>query len=149
MIRIQEEDFDLGDEYTALKKNSRSPGAIVTFTGLVRDLDGNEKITGMTLEYYPGMTEQSLAEIISEAKQRWRLDQIKVIHRVGKLVADDQIVFVGVSSAHREEAFLACRFIMDYLKTRAQFWKKETTTSGERWVDAKSSDRDSAEKWKQ
>lgn len=148
MIRIQEEDFDVGNEYNLLRKNSQSPGAIVTFTGLVRDLDKGEKITGMTLEHYPGMTEHSLAAILSESKQRWKLDQTIIIHRIGKLLPDDQIVFVGVTSAHREEAFLACRFIMDYLKTRAQFWKKETTDSGEHWVEAKKSDSQSADQWK-
>lgn len=147
MIRIQRDDFDMGEEYQALRRRARSPGAIVTFTGLVRDLSEGENITGMELEHYPGMTEKSLQAIIDEAAGRWHFDQVTVIHRVGKLGPDEQIVFVGVSSAHRRDAFAACQFVMDYLKTRAPFWKKEFTPTGGRWVEAKQSDHRAAEEW--
>lgn len=147
MIKVQQDDFDLGQEYTALRRRSQSPGAIVTFSGLVRDFSGDENITGMELEHYPGMTEKSLDAIAKQARERWQLDQVTVIHRVGKLLPDDQIVFVGVSSAHRGDAFAACEFIMDFLKTQAPFWKKEFTSDGAYWVEAKTSDVQTAERW--
>lgn len=147
MIKIQQQDFDLGEEYDALRARSRSPGAIVTFSGLVRDISDRENISAMELEHYPGMTEKSLQGIADQARERWQLDQFTIIHRVGKLLPDQQIVFVGVSSAHRAAAFAACEFIMDYLKTQAPFWKKEFTTAGARWVEAKSSDQESAQRW--
>jgi molybdopterin synthase catalytic subunit len=146
-IRIQHEDFDLNAEYRALRCDSQSPGAIVTFTGLVRDTSKHQRITAMELEHYPGMTEKSLQAIIDDAKARWDIDQVTVIHRVGRLLPDEQIVFVGVSSSHRAAAFSACEFIMDFLKTRAPFWKKEFTEHGSYWVDAKDSDRDAADRW--
>lgn len=147
VIRVQEEDFDHNSEYDDLRQRSTSPGAIVTFTGLVRELSNNQAIVAMELEHYPGMTEKSLQQIIEEAGRRWEFEAVTVIHRVGRLLAGDQIVFVGVSSPHRREAFAACEFIMDFLKTRAPFWKKEYTPGGAHWVEAKDSDSDAASRW--
>ncbi len=147
MISVQAEDFDLGAEYEALRQASPKAGAIVTFTGLVRDFCAAGDLTSMTLEHYPGMTESSLEKIIVEARERWDIDAVKIIHRVGTLAPRDQIVFVGVSSAHREHAFNACAFMMDYLKTRAPFWKKESTETGEQWVDFKDSDQHASDRW--
>jgi molybdopterin synthase catalytic subunit len=139
-IRIQEADFDLTTEVKALRKGDRQVGAIVTFVGTVRDMNEGSQVKGMTLEHYPGMTEKSLEEIIIQAKARWDLRKTLVIHRVGLLLPEDQIVLVAVTSVHRGEAFAACEFIMDYLKTAAPFWKKEETPEGSRWVDARVSD---------
>jgi len=147
MIRVQEADFDVAAEYEALRRVSPTPGAIVTFTGLVREFSEGQAISAMELEHYPGMTEKSLQAILDEAAQRWQLDAIRVIHRVGRLLPADQIVFVGVSSPHRREAFAACEFVMDYLKTRAPFWKKEFGPDGGRWVEAKASDDEAAARW--
>lgn len=147
MIRVQREDFDLKAEYDTLRRASQSPGAIVTFTGLVRDLSKQQHITAMELEHYPGMTEKSLQAIVDESAERWRVDQVTVVHRVGRLLPNEQIVFVGVSSGHRAEAFAACEFIMDFLKTRAPFWKKESTEQGSYWVEAKQSDQAAARRW--
>ena len=148
MISVQQQDFNQQVEYERLKLTS-SVGAIVTFTGLVRDINQGEKVSDLTLEHYPGMTEKCLMEIVEEAKQRWSIIESTVIHRVGKLSISDQIVFVGVASQHRGDAFAACEFIMDYLKTKAPFWKKETVGNGEeQWVDARESDQNSALKWK-
>ncbi len=146
IISIQTDDFDPAAEQQALCQNSNT-GAIVTFTGLVRDMNAGENITGLYLEHYPGMTERSLEKIVDEAQQRWSLNIVKVIHRVGQLHTGDQIVFVGTASAHRSDSFSACAFIMDYLKTRAPFWKKETTTGGDRWLDARDSDQIAAKRW--
>ncbi|MCC4265539.1 molybdopterin synthase catalytic subunit MoaE [Oceanimonas baumannii] len=146
MIRVQTSDFSLATEYEALSQSSQT-GAVVTFVGKVRDLNQGNMVSGMTLEHYPGMTEHALQQIVAEAKQRWPLLECRVIHRVGVLALGDQIVFVGVASQHREAAFAACHFIMDYLKTRAPFWKKERTADGERWVDVKDSDTEAASKW--
>jgi molybdopterin synthase catalytic subunit len=146
MISIQEPDFDLAMEYQALRRQS-SAGAIVTFCGLVRDLDNNENIAAIELEHYPEMTEKALQQIIDQAKARWDIQHARVIHRVGRLKANDQIVFVGVSSAHRRDAFSACEFIMDFLKTQAPIWKKQYSQQGEYWVDAKKSDGDAASRW--
>ncbi|WMC12003.1 molybdopterin synthase catalytic subunit MoaE [Oceanimonas pelagia] len=146
MIRVQTGDFCLATEYDALSR-SHQTGAVVTFVGKVRDMNQGDAVSGMTLEHYPGMTEHALENIVAEAKSRWPLLECRVIHRVGALELGDQIVFVGVASAHREAAFAACHFIMDYLKTRAPFWKKERTSEGERWVDAKDSDTEAAKKW--
>ncbi|OYD23071.1 molybdopterin synthase catalytic subunit MoaE [Oceanimonas baumannii] len=146
MIRVQTDDFCLATEYAALSQ-SHQTGAVVTFVGKVRDMNQGSVVSGMTLEHYPGMTEHALQQIVAEAKQRWPLLECRVIHRVGALALGDQIVFVGVASQHREAAFAACHFIMDYLKTRAPFWKKERTADGERWVEAKDSDTDAAKKW--
>ncbi|MGR5286789.1 molybdopterin synthase catalytic subunit MoaE [Vibrio maritimus] len=145
-VSVQQQDFSVGAEYEALAEGSAS-GAIVTFTGKVRDMNLGDDVKGMSLEHYPGMTERALEKICNEAETRWMLNGIRVIHRVGDLDAGDQIVFVGVSSAHRGTAFEACEFIMDYLKTKAPFWKKERTTESTRWVESRESDAQAAERW--
>lgn len=142
-VSVQEADFDSGAEITALSIGDEDAGAVASFVGLVR---GGE-VLAMTLEHYPGMTEQALQEIVDQANQRWSLRRTRVIHRVGRLAPGDQIVFVGVSSRHRGDAFAACEFIMDYLKTQAPFWKKEETSAGGRWVDARESDDEAARRW--
>ncbi|MFT5807999.1 MAG: molybdopterin synthase catalytic subunit [Moritella dasanensis] len=146
-IQIQTEDFDLATEYAALGQ-SHSTGAIVTFIGKVRDFNQGDHVSGLTLEHYPGMTEKSLAKILVEAQTRWSIQGVKVIHRIGELALGDQIVFVGVASMHRGDAFQACEFIMDYLKTQAPFWKKEATEDGSYWVDARETDTTAADRWK-
>lgn len=146
-ISVQEQDFDLALEYTQIRKHSDSDGAIVTFTGLVRELTERGNLKYMTLEHYPGMTEKSLMNICEQARERWPIGSIRIIHRIGKLPPDEQIVFVGVSSKHRKAAFAATEFMMDFLKTHAPFWKKELTTEGEFWIDAKSSDKHKANDW--
>lgn len=148
MIRIQEADFNVQEELDAFRKDCPSIGAICSFTGLVREFGDRTDLTGMFLEHYPGMTEKALQNIIDEAHQRWPITQVSVIHRVGELNLSDQIVFVGVSSAHREASFSACEFIMDYLKVDAPFWKKERTQSGENWVEEKNTDTRRAARWK-
>lgn len=147
MIKVQREDFDLGLEITRLRANSPQVGAVASFLGTVRDLNEGQSVDGMTLEHYPGMTERCLEAIEQEARQRWTLEEVLVIHRVGPLRPQDQIVLVAVSSRHRGEAFAACEFIMDYLKTRAPFWKREETGEGARWVDARESDDRTAQRW--
>ncbi len=142
-VSVQEADFDVGAEVAALSAGDPEAGAVASFVGLVR---GGE-VHAMTLEYYPGMTEDALAEIVAQAKARWQLRRVRVIHRVGRLLPLDRIVFVGVASSHRHDAFAACEFIMDYLKTRAPFWKKEETSAGSRWVDARESDGLAAARW--
>ncbi len=146
-ISVQTADFDVGAEYQALAQNSAA-GAVVTFVGKVRDMNLGDEVSGLSLEHYPGMTEKALSAICDEAEQRWELGNVRVIHRVGALTAGEQIVFVGVTSAHRSSAFSACEFIMDYLKTRAPFWKKEQLGQSSRWVEARSSDHESAQRWK-
>ncbi|MDX2322122.1 MAG: molybdopterin synthase catalytic subunit MoaE [Moritella sp.] len=146
-IQIQTQDFDLATEYAALGK-SHSTGAVVTFIGKVRDFNQGDNVSGLTLEHYPGMTEKSLAKILVEAETRWSIQGVKVIHRIGELALGDQIVFVGVASVHRGDAFQACEFIMDYLKTQAPFWKKEATEDGSHWVDARETDTTAADRWK-
>ncbi len=146
MISIQHEDFDPGLEQAKLSGNTGT-GAVVAFTGLVRDENLGDDVGGLYLEHYPGMTEKALQDIIDEAATRWPLQAIKVIHRVGQLFPGDRIVYVGVASAHRKAAFEICEFVMDYLKTRAPFWKRETTAEGERWVDAREADQSAAERW--
>jgi molybdopterin synthase catalytic subunit len=146
-IRIQEEDFDISAEIAALRKGDPRVGAVVTFLGTVRDMNDGSQVKGMTLEHYPGMTEKSLEEIIAKAKARWDIYQTLVIHRVGLLQPEDQIVLVAVTSAHRGEAFAACEYIMDYLKTAAPFWKKEDTPEGARWVDARVTDEAAMARW--
>ncbi len=146
-VRIQTEDFDLGAEILDLRRSNTSIGAVASFVGLVRDLNHGTTVAEMTLEHYPGMTEKALAEIVGEAKQRWNIIDTLVIHRIGPLKPTDQIVLVAVSSAHRGDAFAACEFIMDYLKTRAPFWKKEQTEAGAHWVDARESDEAAAQRW--
>jgi len=147
-VRVQTADFDTARELAALRAGDPRVGAVAAFIGTVRDVNDAARVETMTLEHYPGMTEKSLAAIIDEAKARWDIYDALVIHRVGELKPTDQIVLVGVTSAHRGEAFAACEFIMDYLKTRAPFWKKESTPQGVRWVDARASDDDAAARWK-
>ena len=151
-ISVQEADFDVGAEIEALSAGRTDVGAVASFVGLVRadTLAGEgDDVSAMTLEHYPGMTEKSLEAIVAEADGRWRLLGTRVIHRFGRLVPGERIVFVGVASSHRGDAFAACEFIMDYLKTRAPFWKKEDTPEGGRWVDAREADDAAAEKWGQ
>jgi len=147
MIRIQPEDFSVDAEVTALRRQSRRIGAIVTFIGLVRDLNDDDEIRTLFLEHYPGMTEKSLTKIVGEAMQRWELIDVTVVHRVGRLQPEDQIVLVAVASGHRKSAFAAAEFIMDYLKTRAPFWKKEETATGSRWLETHSSDIEASAEW--
>ncbi|MFO8141612.1 MAG: molybdenum cofactor biosynthesis protein MoaE [Marinobacter sp.] len=147
MISIQTEEFDVGAEYQALRAHGSGTGAVVTFSGLVRHSGDLSGVTVLFLEHYPGMTEQVIQGLIDEASQRWDVQQARVIHRVGRLALSDQIVFVGVCSAHRGDAFAACSFIMDALKTSAPFWKKEITGDGEHWVEQKASDRDRSQAW--
>lgn len=147
MISVQFEDFDVASEYTALRDSGAGTGAIATFTGLVRDSGDMEGVTGLYLEHYPGMTEQVIAGLIEDASKRWDVRAARVIHRVGRLALCDQIVFVGVCSVHRGDAFAACEFIMDALKTSAPFWKKELTDDGEHWVEQKSSDLNKTKTW--
>ncbi|KLV04716.1 molybdopterin synthase catalytic subunit [Photobacterium aquae] len=146
MISVQFDDFSVADEYARLAEGADA-GAVVTFIGKVRDFNQGDSVTGLSLEHYPGMTEKSLAEIVEQARERWPLLKVRVIHRVGDLGLGDQIVFVGVTSAHRGAAFQACEFIMDYLKTRAPFWKKEQTPEASRWVDARETDTSAADRW--
>ena len=147
-IRIQENDFDISAEIAALRQGDFRVGAVASFLGTVRDMNDGSQVNGMTLEHYPGMTEKSLQAILDQAKARWNIYQSLVIHRVGPLLPEDQIVLVVVTSAHRGEAFAACEFIMDYLKTEAPFWKKEETPEGSRWVDARVSDDAAMARWK-
>tara|TARA_B110000881_G_C18549657_1_gene503330 strand:- start:18 stop:491 length:474 start_codon:yes stop_codon:yes gene_type:complete len=146
-ISIQAHDFSLNDEVNLLEENNPIDGAVVTFTGRVRNKNEGLNVTSLTLEHYPGMTEKSLAKIIDQAKQRWSIGRVKVIHRIGTLTIGEQIVFVGVTSKHRKDAYAANEFIMDYLKVDAPFWKKENTESGEKWLDAKTSDSAKANHW--
>ena len=152
MISVQHEDFNMGVEYENLRISSQSPGAIVTFTGLVRQIYNNESkgdiVQSLYLEHYPGMTEKKLSEIEVQATSQWDLLGSKIIHRVGELSADDQIVFVGVASSHREDAFLAAQYIMDFLKHEAPFWKKQKTQCGVEWVTSRKSDVTAINKWK-
>ena len=147
MISIQSADFSISEETELLEQNNQQDGALVTFTGRVRNKNLGSDVTALHLEHYPGMTEKSLAKIIEQAQQRWPTGRIKVIHRIGTLQVGEQIVFVGVTSKHRKAAFDACEFIMDYLKVDAPFWKKEITTEGERWLDARQSDKQKAQSW--
>ena len=146
-VRVQTEDFDLSTEVAALRAGDARIGAVAAFVGLVRDINDGAGVSEMTLEHYPGMTEKALEAIVTEAKGRWALFDALVIHRVGPLQPTDQIVLVAVTSAHRGEAFAACEFIMDYLKTRAPFWKREVTPEGARWVDARETDDSAAARW--
>jgi molybdopterin synthase catalytic subunit len=148
-VRVQSEDFDTGRELESLTRGRTDVGAVASFTGLVRASNDGSSVSGMTLEHYPGMTEKALEEICSQARARWDLIDTLVIHRVGPLEPGDRIVLVGVSSAHRGDAFAACEFIMDYLKTRAPFWKREDTPEGSRWVEARASDEEAAGNWGQ
>jgi len=147
-IRVQQEDFDVSAELAAMRGN-RAIGALASFVGLVRDVNEGDAVRELTLEHYPGMTEKALQDIADQARRRWDIIDVCVIHRVGTLYPADQIVFVAVASAHRGEAFAACEFIMDYLKTQAPFWKKEQSPSGERWVEARATDDEAAQRWQE
>lgn len=146
-IAVQNEAFDLGAEVAALTLGRRDVGAVASFVGLARDTNEGSGVAAMTLEHYPGMTEKALAALVDEACARWALLDVTVVHRVGRLLPSDPIVLVAVAGAHRGEAFAACEFIMDALKTRAPFWKKEETPDGERWVEARASDEAAAARW--
>jgi len=146
-VRVQAADFDVGAELEALRAADPRVGAVAAFVGTVRDLNDGADVAALTLEHYPGMTEQALEDICAQAHARWDLIGTLVVHRVGPLRPADRIVLVGVTSAHRGEAFAACEFVMDYLKTRAPFWKKERTAEGERWVEARDSDDAAAARW--
>ena len=146
-IVVRSEAFDLGAEVNAMRQGRTDIGAIASFVGLARDMNEGSGVAAMTLEHYPGMTEKALGRLVDEAKSRWALLDVTVIHRIGRLLPGDPIVLVAVASSHRGEAFAACEFIMDYLKTRAPFWKKEETPAGERWVEARASDDAAAARW--
>lgn len=148
-VRVQAEDFDTGAEINRMRQSRKDVGAVVSFVGQVRDINDGSNVTAMMLEHYPGMTEKALEDIVTQAKQRWDIFDALIIHRVGTLKPSDQIVLVVVNGAHRGEAFAACEFIMDYLKTEAPFWKKEQTPVGERWVEARTSDDTARNRWKQ
>ena len=146
-VRVQTADFDVGAEIAALRRGDPKIGAVAAFVGLVRDVNDGSEVRSMTLEHYPGMTERALEGIISAAKSRFRIDHALVIHRVGELQPTDQIVLVVTAGGHRGDAFAACEYIMDYLKTQAPFWKKEQTREGARWVEARGSDDQAAARW--
>lgn len=146
-VRVQVEDFDAGAEINAMRGSHANIGAVAAFVGQVRDLNEGDQVSELVLEHYPGMTEKSLQSIIEQAKQRWDVIDALIVHRVGKLKPLDQIVLVLVASSHRQEAFAACEFMMDYLKTEAPFWKKEQTPAGSRWVEAKASDDEAKKRW--
>ena len=147
-VRIQTADFDLSTEIAALRSGDLQVGAIVSFVGTVRDMNEGSQVNSMELEHYAGMTEKALADIIVEAKSRWSIHEALVIHRIGKMLPGEQIVLVAVTGQHRGEAFTACEFIIDYLKTAAPFWKKEATPTGEPWVDARSTDDEAMARWR-
>ncbi|MDR3519232.1 MAG: molybdenum cofactor biosynthesis protein MoaE [Azospirillaceae bacterium] len=147
VVRVQAEDFDVGAELAALGRDRPAIGAMTSFVGMVRDSGGDDPLVALVLEHYPGMTERQLEAIEAEARRRWPLDQVLVIHRHGRLCPGDRIVLVATTSAHRDAAFDSCRFLIDWLKTQAPFWKQEVTTTGSRWVEAKSSDDDAAARW--
>lgn len=146
-VRVQETDFDLNAELTALRSGDARIGALASFVGLVRDINDGAGVSEMTLEHYPGMTEKALGKIVEKARERFHLEDVVVIHRVGDLSVGDQIVLCLVSASHRGEAFEGCEYIMDWLKTEAPFWKRETTPEGERWVDARESDDRAKARW--
>lgn len=146
-VRVQAEDFDVGQEMAKLSEGNHAIGGVAVFVGLVRDLAGGSEISAMTLEHYPAMTEKMLTEIEAEAKSRWPLEASLVIHRYGRLEPGDRIVMVAAASAHRQAAFEACEFLMDWLKTKAPFWKLEETEQGAQWVDARDSDDSAAARW--
>ena len=148
VVTIQAEAFDIGAVIREVCAHNPKIGAVASFTGIMRDLNEGEAVAQMTLEHYPGMTERAIEEIVEQARQRWKLMGVRVIHRIGELAPTDPIVLVVTASSHRGDAFAACEFIMDYLKTRAPFWKKESTGEGERWVESRESDHQSADRWK-
>lgn len=147
MIRVQRQDFDIGAEIAALTTGKHDVGGLAVFVGLVRDMTAEGRISAMTLEHYPGMTEKRLSEIEAEARQRWPLQDSLIIHRYGRLEPGDRIVLVATTSAHRQAALEACAFLIDWLKTKAPFWKLEETPAGPQWVEARDSDDTAAERW--
>ena len=146
-IQVQHEPIQVAAEQEALWRGKPQVGALVTFVGLMRDINADREVSAMTLEHYPGMTEKALEAIAAEAAERWDLLGLRIVHRVGLLTPQEPIVFVGVVSQHRTDAFRACEFLIDYLKTKAPFWKKESGPQGERWVQARDSDDDAARRW--
>ena len=146
-VRVQTEDFDVSQEMLVLRQKNPKIGAVASFVGVVRDLNDGDEVSALTLEHYPGMTEKQLEHIESIANQRWHLEASLIIHRYGKLDLGDQIVLVACASAHRGEAFEACHFLIDWLKTKAPFWKLEETGSGSKWVEAIDADKDAAHRW--
>lgn len=147
LIQVQHDDFDISTLYHFLQENNVEDGAVATFLGAVRAKNLGDNVTGLTLEHYPGMTEKSLNDIVVQARERWDINRVAIVHRVGTLTLGENIVFVGVTSSHRGDAFDACEFIMDFLKTRAPFWKKESTSEGDRWIEARDSDTKKAAEW--
>lgn len=147
-IRLQREDFDAAAEAAKMARGRTDIGAVVTFTGICRDHEGGHGVSALTLEHYPGMAEEEIARHVAEAEKRWPLNGVTVIHRYGRMVPGDNIVLVVTASAHRAAAFAAAEFLMDYLKTRAPFWKKEETPTGSRWVEARASDDEAADRWR-
>jgi molybdopterin synthase catalytic subunit len=148
LIRVQREDFDVGAELAALTQGKTGIGGVASFVGLVRDVAKGEPVGAMTLEHYPGMTEREIEAIAAEAKQRWPLEAVLIIHRYGRLMPGDRIVLVATASAHREAAFESCHFLIDWLKTKAPFWKLEETPQGARWVEAEAGDAAAAARWR-
>jgi molybdopterin synthase catalytic subunit len=146
-VRVQTDPFDPAAEIEALRAGNPQIGAVVAFLGLMRDLNEGERVEAMTLEHYPGMTEKALEAIVAEAAGRWSLEAVRVVHRVGELRPEEPIVLVAVASRHRGEAFRACELIIDYLKTRAPFWKKERVAAGDRWVAARHADTEAERRW--
>ncbi|MEP6942280.1 MAG: molybdopterin synthase catalytic subunit MoaE [Betaproteobacteria bacterium] len=146
-VRVQREEFDVAREIADLRAGNARIGAVAAFIGIVRDVNDGDDVRTLTLEHYPGMTEKALEVIVADARGRWDVFDVRIIHRVGTLAPTDPIVLVLVASAHRGDAFSACEFVMDYLKTRAPFWKKEATPQGERWVEARERDDDAAARW--
>jgi molybdopterin synthase catalytic subunit len=146
-VRIQREDFDAGAEIARMRADDARIGAVASFIGVARDRNDGTAVSALTLEHYPGMTEKAIGAIVARAKARWAVFEILVIHRIGELKPLEQIVLVVVTSSHRGDAFAACEFVMDYLKTEAPFWKKEATPEGERWVDARESDDAARSRW--
>ena len=146
-VSVQQDDFDPGAELAALTDGRTDIGAAVSFVGLVRDIHGGDTVSALTLDHYPGMTERELEKIADEAGNRWKLDGIRIVHRFGRMEPGERIVLVIALSAHRRDAFEACDFVMDFLKTRAPFWKREETQNGEKWVSAKASDDSDADRW--
>lgn len=146
-ISIQSQDFSIGDEVKALEEHNLTDGAVVTFSGRVRNHNNGDDVQGLYIEHYPQMTEKSLTAIAKEAQQRWQINRVTIIHRIGQLAIGEQIVFVGVTSPHRVDAFQAAEFIMDFLKVKAPFWKKEMTANGNKWLDSKQSDVEKSNHW--
>ncbi len=147
-VRVQSEPLDPHREVDLVRADNPEVGAVVSFIGLMRDINEGDRVESLYLEHYPGMTEKALQKIAEEAMARWDLDACRVVHRVGEMRPTDTIVVVAVAGRHRKQAFLGCEFVIDYLKTQAPFWKKETTDQGERWVDARVSDDEAEERWR-